>query len=98
MNTFLVSSTDIQKRYREIVQRVKETKQPAVLMNLKEPQAAIVSLEDLAQLQDLRRRQSGQNLLNWAQEVREILKDEKLPADLAARHDYYLWEEDNSSS
>lgn len=94
MNTFSVSSSDVQKRYKEVVDRVKQTKQPALLMNNKEPQAAIVSLEDLAELQQLRQRNSAKNLLAWTAEVRELLKDEHLPADLSTRHDYYLWEED----
>ena len=93
MNTFSVSSSDIQKRYKEIVERVRETRQPALLMNNKEPQAAIVSLEDLTELQEVRRRNSAKNLLTWAAEVQELLKDEQLPSDLSSRHDYYLWEE-----
>ncbi len=93
MNTFSVSSSDIQKKYREVVDRVRATRQPAVLMNKKEPQAVIVSLEDFEQLQEFRRRNSGRVALKLVQEVRELLRDEHLPSDLAERHDYYLWEE-----
>jgi hypothetical protein len=67
-------------------------------MNQKEPQAAIVSLEDLEKLQELRRRNSAKVLLDLAQEVHTLLKDEKLPQDLSERHDYYLWEEDTNNS
>jgi prevent-host-death family protein len=93
MNSFAVSSRDIQRQYADIIQRVRQTKQPAILMSKKEAQAVIVSLEDYEQLQELRRRNSAKNLIAWAQEVRELLKGETLPSDLAARHDYYLWEE-----
>jgi prevent-host-death family protein len=95
MQTFSVSSSDIQKHYRQVLERVKQTKQRAVLTHKNEPQAVIISLEEAQQLDDLRRRNSGKNLLAWAKDVRELLKDEKLPADLSTRHDYYLWEEDD---
>lgn len=97
MNTFSVSASDIQKNYKDVLERVKNTRQPALLMSQKEPQAVIVSLEDFAKLQEWRRKNSAQNLLDWAKEVQELLKDEKLPADLASRHDYYLWEEESAS-
>ena len=94
MNTFPVSSSDIQKRYKDIVERVKRTKQRAVLMSRDEPQAVIISLEEAQQLDELRRRNSAKHLLAWVKEVQEMLKDEKLPADLSTRHNYYLWEEE----
>lgn len=97
MNDFAVSSRDIQRSYAAIIERVKQTKQPAILMNKKKPQAAIVSLDDLEELQQVRRRNSAKNLLAWVQDVRELLKDETLPSDLAVRHDYYLWEEETAT-
>lgn len=98
MDTFAVSSSDFQKRYKTVVERVKQTKQPAVLMNKNEPQAVLVSLEDYSKLQEMRRRNSAKNLLALAQEVSELLKNEKLPSDLSTRHDYYLWEEGTEKS
>lgn len=97
MNTFPVSSSDIQKKYKDVVARVKQTRQPAMLMNKNEPQAVIISLEDYETLQEVRRRNSAKNLLAWAREVRELLKNEQLPRDLSTRHDYYLWEEDKTA-
>ena len=93
MNTFAVSSSDFQKQYKTVVERVKQTKQPALLTSKKEPQAVLISLEDYEKLETLRRRDSAKNLLAWVQDVRELLKDEQLPPDLSTRHDYYLWEE-----
>jgi prevent-host-death family protein len=93
MNTFAVSSSDFQKQYKTVVERVRQTKQPALLTSKKEPQAVLISLEDYATFQAYRRRDSAKNLLAWVQDVRELLKDEQLPPDLSARHDYYLWEE-----
>jgi prevent-host-death family protein len=93
MNTFAVSARDIQRNYKDVVERVRQTRQPAILMSQKEPQAAIVNLEDLEELKEVRRKNSAKALLELAQEVRELLKDEQLPSDLSQRHDYYLWEE-----
>jgi hypothetical protein len=93
MNTFAVSARDMQRNYRDILERVKQTGQAALLMSQKEPQAAIVRLEDLEKLSQARRKNSAQALLDLAQEVQALLKDETLPADLSQKHDYYLWGE-----
>jgi prevent-host-death family protein len=93
MQTYTISARDIQQNYKAVVDRVKHTKQPAILVNQKEPQAVIVSLEDFEKLQGMRKRNSARSALNFAKEVRSLLKDEKLPSDLSAQHDYYLWEE-----
>jgi prevent-host-death family protein len=95
MNTFAVSARDIHRNYKSVVDRVRQTRHAAVLMSQKEAQAVIVSVEDFQELQEMRKKNSAQNLLDWAHEVREMVKGEKLPADLATRHDYYLWEEGN---
>src|SRR5947207_9871981 len=97
MNTSTISTRDIQRHYKEIFDHVKQTKRPAVVMSKKEPQVAIVSLDDLDELQKLRRRNSARALLELAAEVHTLLKDEKLPSDLSTRHDYYLWEEEPDS-
>jgi PHD/YefM family antitoxin component YafN of YafNO toxin-antitoxin module len=98
MNTITVTARDIARNYKEVFARVKQTRQPAIVMNQKEPQVAIVSLEDLEKLRELRYKNSAKNLLAWAEEVRELLKDETLPPDLSTRHDYYLWEEDSPAA
>lgn len=90
--TTIVTSRDILRNYKEVFKRVQETKQPAVFYIRKEPQVAIVSLDDYNKIQELRRRNSGRAALKLIKEVHELLKDEKLPSDLAERHDYYLWE------
>ncbi len=91
MNTFAVSARDIQRNYRDILERVKQTGQAALLMSQKEPQAAIVRLEDLEKLEEARRKNSAKALLVLAQEVQALLKDERLPSDLSQKHDDYLW-------
>jgi prevent-host-death family protein len=76
MNTFAVSSSDFQKKYKTVFERVRQTKQPALLTSKKEPQAVLISLEDYAKLQDLRRKNSARAALAFAKEMRELLKDE----------------------
>jgi hypothetical protein len=49
----------------------------------------IVSLEDFEKLQNLRYKNSAKTLLDTALTVRNLLKDEMLPADLSERHDFY---------
>ena len=93
MNTFAVSARDVQRNYKQVVERVRQKKEAAVLMNQREAQAVIVSIEDFQELQEMRKKSSAQNLLDWAHDMQELLKGEKLPTDLSTRHDYYLWEE-----
>jgi hypothetical protein len=57
---------------------------------------AIVSLEDFKKLQNMRFKNSAKSLLDTAVKVRELLKDEKLPADLSERHDFYNFEEEKT--
>ena len=96
MNTFAVSARDVQRNYKQVVERVRKKKEAAVLMSQREAQAVIVSIEDFQELQEMRKKNSAQNLLDWAHEMRELLKGEELPTDLSIRHDYYLWEEGNN--
>jgi prevent-host-death family protein len=88
-----VTARDILRHYKDIITKVKDTKQPALVMSQKEPQVAIVSLEDFDKLQNLRYKNSAKTLLDTAMQVRELLKDESLPADLSERHDFYTYED-----
>ena len=67
-----------------------------MVVSQKEPQVAIVSLADLAALNELRYRNSSRALLETAQRIRVLLKDEHLPADLATNHDHYLGDDERS--
>lgn len=80
------------RQYKRVIEQVKTTKEPAVVVSQRQPQVAIVSLDDLDQLTQLHARSGGQVLLDTARRVRELLKDEHLPADLSMHHDHYLWD------
>ena len=92
----IITTRDVLRRYKEIIAKVRDTKQPAIVVSQKEPQVAIVSLEDLETLQNLRVKHSAKNLLATAMKVRTLLKDEQLPADLSERHDFYHFEEEGA--
>jgi PHD/YefM family antitoxin component YafN of YafNO toxin-antitoxin module len=80
------------RNYKRVIDAVKKTNAPAVVVSQREPQVAIVSLADLEELRALRDQNSGRALLKTAHRVRTLLKDEHLPADLSTRHDAYLWD------
>jgi PHD/YefM family antitoxin component YafN of YafNO toxin-antitoxin module len=86
-----VTTRDLLRNYKRVINQVKTTKEPAVVVSQKKPQVAIVSLADLEALRDLRHRDSGRVLRETARRVRAVLKDEHLPADLSVHHDEYLW-------
>ncbi|MGO8946651.1 MAG: hypothetical protein ACLQUY_03085 [Ktedonobacterales bacterium] len=93
-----VTTRDLLRNYKRVINRVKTTREPAVVVSQKKAQVAIVSLTDLDALQDLRYRDSGTALRDMAHRVRAVLKNEHLPADLSVHHDAYLWGDDNPHS
>lgn len=84
-----VTARDILRNYKEIFDKVKRTKQPAVVLFQKEPQVAIVSLGDLEKLKVLKNKQSTKALLDLSG---IIPKGSGLPADLSVNHDEYTWD------
>lgn len=90
LNTTTVTARDILRNYKEVFDKVKKTKQPAVVISRKEPQVAIVSLDDLERLKILKNKQSTKALLDLAG---IIPKGSGLPADLSKKHDEYTWDD-----
>lgn len=84
-----ITTRDLLRDYKRIVERVKRTHEPAVVVSQKEPQVAIVSLDDLEALTALRLQRSTKTLLDLAG---AIPKGSGLPADLSAKHDEYTWD------
>jgi prevent-host-death family protein len=92
MNNFVVSSRDIQRRYKDIVERVKHTKHPALVVSQNEPQVAIVSLEDYEELRRIQMRKGFEELQKLAHQISEEHTDNPLPSDMSVNHDTYLAE------
>ncbi len=86
-----VTSREILRNYKEVFDHIKKTNQRTIVVSHKEPQVAIVSLNDLEQLQQMHYKNSTKNLLNFTSQARAVLREVKLPKDLAAKHDRYLW-------
>jgi prevent-host-death family protein len=91
MTTTTITAREILRDYKGVFNNVRKTKHPAIVTTHKEPQVAIISLDDLEKLQKLKNKDSAKNLLDFAERARKLLADEKLPKDLASNHDNYLW-------
>ena len=94
-----VNIRDILRSHKQVLERVKQTKERVIIVSQGQPQAGLVSLDDLKRLEELdeqqKYQQSTKSILEAAKKVHQVLKenDEHLPADLSARHDYYHYEE-----
>lgn len=84
-----ITARDILRNYKKVFREVKNTRRPAVVVSQKEPQVAIVSLDDLKELQQLKYKKSTKALFDLAG---IIPKGSGLPSDLSERHDEYTWD------
>lgn len=73
----------LQTSYKSIIEDVKAKKYAVILTTNKEPQAALISLEDLERLKFSKATQGALDMLKLANESREELKN--LPPDLRKR-------------
>jgi len=89
LNANIIPARNLQKSYKSIIEGVKTKKRAVVLTTNDKPQAAIVSLEDLARLQQAKATQSSWDMLTLASENKEELK--RLPADLRERANEILY-------
>lgn len=84
-----VTSRDILRNYKKIFEKIKRTKQPAIVISQKKPQVAIISLDDLENLKTLKNKQSTKAILDMAG---IISKGSGLPSNLSAKHNEYTWD------
>lgn len=89
LDVVTVTARDILRNYKKVFDKVKRTKQPAVVISQKEPQVAIISLDDLERLRVLKNIQSTKALLDLAG---IIPKGSGLPVDLSVGHDEHTWD------
>lgn len=80
INTTTIPARSLQKSYKSIIQEVKAKKKAVVLTTSNKPQAAIVSLEDLEKLQQVKAEQGANEMLEFVEKHKEELK--ALPANL----------------
>ena len=89
ISTNIIPARNLQKSYKSIIEGVKTKKRAVVLTTNNQPQAAIVSLEDLERIQQAKNMQASLDMLKLAAENREELKN--LPADLRQRANEILY-------
>ena len=88
-NTSSIPARNLQKSYKAIIEAVKTNKRAVILTTNAQPQAALVSLEDLEKLQQTKATHAALQMLKLATEQREELKH--LPADLRKRANDLLY-------
>ncbi len=81
---------EVQRNYKKVVEEVKKTHTPTIVMSKNEPQFAIVSLDMLERLREPEQNRSAQALLELSHlAMREGIKG---PVDLSENHDAYTWD------
>ncbi len=93
MQPHIVSQKEVNNHYKKVFDMVRTTKKPAIVTVHKQPHVAIITMEDYVELEKIKQGNAPQTLLTLAQQVRSLMKDEKLPNDIAEKHDKYLWED-----
>ena len=89
ITTNIIPARNLQKSYKSIIEEVKTKKKAVILTTNNQPQAAIVSLEDLEKIQQTKATQASLDMLKLATESKEELKS--LPADLRERANEILY-------
>ena len=87
---FIINARDLLRDQKAIIDRVKETKQSAILVTHKEPQVAIIPLEELEELHRLRQKEALKQMQGLADKIAKAHKNNPLPRDLAQNHDRYF--------
>ncbi len=71
--TWTVHSTDLRRRVREVLERVRLRREPAVIHSYNLPQAVIIPYEDFEAYQEWRERREEQAV--WLAELRAIAQE-----------------------
>lgn len=89
LNTTVLPARNLQKSYKAIIENVKTKKHAVVLTTNDQPQAAIISLEDLEKLQRTKVTQAALDMLKLAIENKKELQN--LPANLREKANEILY-------
>lgn len=89
LNTSFVPARALQKTYKSIIDGVKAKNGIVVLTTNNEPQAAIVSLEDLENLKKMKNQSTAKRILDIADKANEELT--YLPSNLRLKADEILY-------
>lgn len=76
-----ITARDIQREYKRVINKVRKTQKPIVLITRNRPVAAIISIELLERLQKLAET-NDYEIFN-DEEIKQFLADDRLPNNLA---------------
>ncbi len=82
MPTTTVQSTDLRRRVREVLDRVRVEKEPVIVQTYDTPQAVLIPYEDFRSYQAWRERQHKRAA--WLSELQAIAEEVSERADLSA--------------
>lgn len=88
-NISFLPARSLQKSYKSIIDKVKTKKHAVILTTNDKPQAAIISLEDLEKIQQIKLQQGTNEMLKFVEEHQAELKT--LPANLREIADDILY-------
>lgn len=89
LNTTFIPARNLQKSYKSIIEDVKKKNSAVILTTNDKPQAAIVSMEDLKSLQQVKADQGIEEILKFVEENKSELKT--LPSNLREIADDLLY-------
>jgi PHD/YefM family antitoxin component YafN of YafNO toxin-antitoxin module len=89
INIRTIAARDMLRNYKRVAAKVKQTGQPTIVMSQKQPQIALVSLDDLRELQEAKQQKATKALLKL---VGIVPKGSGLPSDLSENHSEYAWD------
>ncbi len=90
LQTNVMPARNLQKFYKAVIEQVKLDKQPVILTTNEQPQAVIISLEDLDRLNTIKATQTAIDILDLADAHKKELRN--LPPDLRAKADSILYD------
>jgi prevent-host-death family protein len=79
--TWTVQTTDLRRRVREVLDRVRLEREPAVVRTYDTPQAVIIPYEDFDDYMDWRK--TAQKRATWLAELQRIAEEVSARADLS---------------
>ena len=84
-----ITTREVLRHHKLVFKQVQQTQQPAVVVSQNEPQVAIISLNDLHELEYMKQRRATKALLNLAGLIK---KGSGLSTDLSEKHNEYTWD------
>lgn len=82
-----ITIRDVLRNHQAVFEKVRRTKKPAIVFNRTKPEVAIIDLETLALIREIKKRKENSAILNLI----GIIPKGTLPKDTAQNHTDYAW-------